>query len=369
MRVAVYAICKNEAQFADRFMASCTGADAIVIADTGSDDGSPELLRGLGALVFDVVISPWRFDDARNAALALVPADIDVCVSLDMDEVLQPGWRDALDAAWTAEATRARFTTVYSRNHDGTPGIVFTNDRIHARHGYRWRHACHEGLYPDRIAETFVHAAGLQVDHYPDPSKDRSNYLDLLERAVAEEPHSPRMAHYLAREYFFVGRHREAIAEFERYLSFANNYYTDERGASMIYIAKCLTALGEDAEPWFHRAIGESPARREPWINLAELLYLRSDWPGCYAAAVRGLSIQSEGSGYMSDPHCSGATPDDLAAIAAWNLGLHDAALMHARAALTFAPDDARLQDNLALIENGKETAQSVRDPVASPRV
>ena len=71
----------------------------------------------------------------------------------------------------------------------------------------------------------------------------------------------------------------------------------------------------------------------------------------------------------MSDPHCSGATPDDLAAIAAWNLGLHDAALMHARAALTFAPDDARLQDNLALIENGKETAQSVRDPVASPRV
>lgn len=352
MQIAVYAICKNEAPFASRFMASCVEADVVVIADTGSVDGSPALLRGLGASVFDVTISPWRFDDARNAALALVPATIDVCVSLDMDEVIQPGWRVALEEAWTAEATRARFTTVYSRNADGTPGIVFTNDRIHSRRGYRWRHACHEGLYPDRIDETFVHAADLRVDHFPDPSKDRSNYLELLERAVSEEPHEPRMAHYLAREYFFEGRHRDAIAEFERHLSFADNHFADERGASMIYIAKCLDVLGEDGAPWYHRAIAESPSRREPWINLAETLYRRSDWPGCYAAAVRGLSIAPGDSGYMSDPHCYGATPDDLASIAAWHIGLRDVALTHARAALAFAPDDQRLKANVELMEH-----------------
>ncbi|MCY7272079.1 MAG: hypothetical protein LH485_08530, partial [Sphingomonas bacterium] len=94
------------------------------------------------------------------------------------------------------------------------------------------------------------------------------------------------------------------------------------------------------------------------WINLAELLYRRNDWPGCYAAAVRGLSIPQGSIGYMCDPHCFGPTPDDLAAIAAWQLGLPEAALTHARTALTYAPEDARLLANLVFIEgevNGEQ--------------
>ena len=331
-------------------MASCRDADEVVIADTGSDDGSPSVLRDLGASVFEIAISPWRFDDARNAALSLVRDDIDICFSLDLDEVLRPGWRGALEAAWTPEATRARYTSIYSRYPDGSPGIVFQNDRIHTRHGYRWRHACHEGLYPDRRSENFVDAVDLQVDHFPDSSKDRSNYLELLEQAVVEEPQGARMAHYLGREYFFVGRHREAVAEFKRSLDLGGPF-VDERGASMVYIAKCLDALGEDGEAWCHRAIAESPSRREPWINLAEMLYRRGDWPGCYAAAIRGLSIPPGGSGYMNDPHCFGATPDDLASIAAWQIGLREIALDHGRAALAHAPNDDRLKANVELME------------------
>ena len=44
-RVCVYAICKNEAKFARRWMASMSEADDIVVLDTGSTDGTPELLR------------------------------------------------------------------------------------------------------------------------------------------------------------------------------------------------------------------------------------------------------------------------------------------------------------------------------------
>ena len=88
MKVCVYAICKNESQFVGRWMDSMSEADGIYVLDTGSDDGTPELLAARGAVVEVERISPWRFDTARNRSLALVPADADICVCTDLDEVL-----------------------------------------------------------------------------------------------------------------------------------------------------------------------------------------------------------------------------------------------------------------------------------------
>ena len=51
MKVAVYAICKNEARFAARWMASMGEADGVYVLDTGSTDGTAERLRALGAVV------------------------------------------------------------------------------------------------------------------------------------------------------------------------------------------------------------------------------------------------------------------------------------------------------------------------------
>ena len=38
--VCVYAICKNEEQFADRWMDSWSEADRVVVLDTGSEEGT-----------------------------------------------------------------------------------------------------------------------------------------------------------------------------------------------------------------------------------------------------------------------------------------------------------------------------------------
>ena len=37
--------------------------------------------------------------------MALIPADVDVCLTMDMDEFLAPGWRPKLEAVWTPETT------------------------------------------------------------------------------------------------------------------------------------------------------------------------------------------------------------------------------------------------------------------------
>ena len=74
-KICVYAICKNEAKFVRRWMDSMREADWVVVLDTGSDDGTPEMLRKLGAQVTEEIITPWRFDVARNRSLELVPEE------------------------------------------------------------------------------------------------------------------------------------------------------------------------------------------------------------------------------------------------------------------------------------------------------
>ena len=76
--VCVYAICKNEEAFVDRWMDSMSEADRVVVLDTGSSDATVEKLRNRGAEVTVEVISPWRFDTARNRSLELVPEDADI---------------------------------------------------------------------------------------------------------------------------------------------------------------------------------------------------------------------------------------------------------------------------------------------------
>ena len=75
MKIVVYAICKNEAGYAERWMASMAEADGVYVLDTGSTDGTAERLRALGAVVVEERVEPWRFDTARNRSLELVPGD------------------------------------------------------------------------------------------------------------------------------------------------------------------------------------------------------------------------------------------------------------------------------------------------------
>ena len=146
MKVAVYAICKNEARFAARWMASMGEADGVYVLDTGSTDGTAERLRALGAVVAVEEIIPWRFDAARNRSLALVPENVDICVCTDLDEVFRPGWRAALEGAWGPDTVQASYRYTWSFRPDGGEDTVFWSEKIHSRQGWRWVHPVHEVL-------------------------------------------------------------------------------------------------------------------------------------------------------------------------------------------------------------------------------
>ncbi len=243
MKVCVYAICKNESQFVDRFMDSMSEADYVCVLDTGSSDDTVERLRARGAIVGETVVSPWRFDTARNESLGLIPADADICCAIDLDEQFHPGWRAALERAWQPDTTRARYRYTWSFRPDGSEGMVFWADKIHKNGCYRWKSPVHETLfYTGAGAEHFVDAAGVQLDHHPDETKSRGQYLPLLELAVREDPQNDRNCHYLGREYMFRGEWQKAIETLARHLTLPSAVWADERCASMRYIARCLRA-------------------------------------------------------------------------------------------------------------------------------
>jgi len=345
MKIAVYAISKNEEKFVQRFCDSAKDADLILIADTGSTDNTVDLAIEQGAIVHEIFVSPWRFDMARDTALALLPSDIDVCISLDLDEELQPGWREEIERVWESDTTRLRY------KFDWGEGIAFYYEKIHHRKGYRWHHPCHEYPVPDvRLVEKWATTDMLLVVHKPDPTKSRGQYLDLLKVAVTEDPRCPRNAFYYARELTFYRHWQEAIEALNRYLAMPEATWPNERAYAMRLLSQCHEELGIDGLTWARKACAEAPNTREVWCELAMLLYRRSAWVECFAAAMNCLAITNKELVYTMDPSVWGDKPHDLMAISAHKLGLKSIAVEHGQIAVQkTGGQDERLTNNLKI--------------------
>ena len=353
LKIAICSIAKNEAHFIPRFMEAAKEADLILIADTGSDDGLPEIAKEYGAEVHHICINPWRFDHARNAALALLPKDIDVVVSLDIDEVLQSGWRQEIERIWIPnQTTRMRYM------FDWGSGIAFKYEKIFARHGYYFKHPCHEYPVPDgRTHEVWADTDMLMVIHKPDPTKSRGQYLDLLRISVEEDPLDPRNGFYYARELSFHRKWQESINECNRYLNLPKANWPNERCYAYRVMGRCYSELGNqhEAEKAFQKASFEAPNTREPWCELAMLYYRQHRWEECFAMAMRALRITDRQLVYTVDPEVWKSQPHDLASIAAWHLGLKDISIEQARLAVEREPENARLVSNLRFITGETE--------------
>ena len=342
MKIAVYAISKNEEQFVKRFCESAKEADLILIADTGSTDNTVQVAKECGASVYEICITPWRFDKARDAALALLPKDIDVCVSLDLDEELQPGWREEIERLWQPDTTRMGY------KFDWGHGKIFMSTKLHSRSGYHWHHPCHEYIRPDpRTVEKFVWSDMLMVVHKPDETKSRGQYMPLLEMSVKEDPKCPRNAFYYARELTYYSRWEEAIVALEHYLNMPEASWRNERAYAMRLLGDAEDALGRDGMMWYRRGVAEDPTVRETWLALSQAAAKRQLWAEAYSAAKSALAITEQQFVYTMSPDSFSAKPYDNAAVAAYYLGLKEEALTNGLKAVELEPSNERLIKNL----------------------
>lgn len=345
-KIAVYTIALNEEQFVERWYESAKEADYLLIADTGSTDKTVKIAKKLGINVIQVKISPWRFDDARNASLAALPEDIDYCVALDMDEVLKEGWRAEVEKAAKESATRIRYTYVWNwADEEKTiPSTTFFGDKIHLRKGYRWKHPVHEVITPYGGTQEKQVYTNLQLHHHADDTKSRSQYLPLLKMSVEEEPNDDRNAYYYARELFFYRQYQEAAKEFKRHLGLPTATWAPERAASLRYLAKIEA---ENRENWLLEAISEAPGRREALVELAQHYYEVENWKKCLQRSLEALKIENKPLDFLCEDFAWGWLPHDLAAIASYHLKDYKNAVNYGNQALQLNPSDERLKANL----------------------
>lgn len=362
-KICVYAICKNEEQFVEKWVKSMNEADKIIVLDTGSTDKTVSKLKSAGVDVYEEKITPWRFDVARNRSLEFVPEDIDICVCVDLDERFEPGWREILEKAWKRDTKRAQYRYTWNFNPDGTEGVVFWIDKIHARHGFHWEHPVHEVLlYTDTEPCNTVYAEGIQLNHYADTTKSRAQYLPLLELSVKEAPDDDRNMHYLGREYMFRGEWDKCIDTLKHHLSMPKAQWKDERCASMRYIARSYLQKGnrEEAKVWYYKSIAEAPYLREPYMDLANLLYEEKNWYGVLYFAQSALKIKERPRTYICEAEAWGSSPYDLLSLGYYFTGDYEKALESVNKALEFSPQDERLLSNKRIIEAAVKANQSV---------
>ena len=225
-KLCVYAICKNESKFIDRWVESLKDeADYVVVLDTGSTDDSVEKLKKYEPFVrvkqFDYFseLGYFRFDKARNDSLKLVPYDAGICVVLDLDQVPEKSWSDIIRDRFKEgfEEVRGR---IVDHAEDGTALNSWTSRNVHPNSPYWiWDKVIHEGIeYYGKDKPKIVYDDRFVINHYPDSHKDRSLYKELLYYSCKEYPKDPYYGIFLGIELSRRYSKAEAADAFRRCL-------------------------------------------------------------------------------------------------------------------------------------------------------
>lgn len=346
-RLSLAMIVKNEAHTLGRALESVRGlCEEVVVVDTGSTDGTPDLAARLGATVSTF---PWTgsFAEARHASLARCTGDW--VLLLDADEAIEAADHGALRAAlegdWDAyrlihrhyfrsgtflglegPATRnetasplGRAFPHYSdarslRLFRNLPGLTFEG-RMHALPD-PW---LERGGHRIGTLEVVVHHFG-KTDLAREQAKARP-YFEMAKADAAEQPGNSQFQYDLVQQALLaeeweaalaaaeahqrlrprspfvvifgagialqkLGRHGEALAYFDRILATEAGH-----AAALAASAESLWRLGrlEEAQARFSEALTAEPGYSRTYLKLAELLEADGLWEDARLVLEAGL--------------------------------------------------------------------------------
>jgi hypothetical protein len=319
----VVLIAKDEAQNLPRLLDSLREFQArggeVVLLDTGSTDGTPEVARSLGCRVTEVgarfvttvsedmvgavnrafVVegeeplvaaggSFFRYGEARNYAATLASNNM---VSMpDCDERYTVLDLEALEGYIGQGYEQLEFMFVYAHDPYGNEAIKFRQCKFYDRRKMKWKGIIHEVLegtaYRAMLPENV-----LKLEHWQDQTKNRGHYLKGLALACHQEPDNDRNLHYLGREMVWTNRPKSALKVLSKHIAMGG--WQAERAQSMIFMGDCCGLLNRPDEQadWYHRAFHQDPTRREALLRLAGF-YKHNDKPkACAAYAAAALEI------------------------------------------------------------------------------
>jgi len=274
MKLGILMIVKNESSCLERCLESVKDADAIFIADTGSEDNTIEIAKKYTDKIYNY---EWNdhFADARNFVLEKAKtSDMDYFLSIDADEVLETPLQELKDFLATSQLKTYQIDMVSTQDRRlwHHPVRVFKNlPEVH------WNGRAHEAIHPVETNKCpGVIAYGRSENHDKDPDR----MLRILKKAVEENPNSPRDLFYLAREYATRKEYEKCI--FYASQCIKHSQWEAEKAHAYLLLARCYWQLqrGDEARQVGHKASQANPDLREAWLFLADAHY--SPWKEKY---------------------------------------------------------------------------------------
>ena len=245
--LTVYAICKNEIENIDKWLNSFGEADYICILDTGSTDGTWEKLQKEQLIRQNLIIAqqtvvPWRYDQARNLSMELIPKETTIYFMADLDEVIkEPGWSQTVKECWDPLFDRGMYT--YNRDVGENDIVIrqIPEYRLHSADWYKWVNIVHEALVNHAGNKQFFVETStpipITVWHYPKQNK-QTNYLELCEEDLKEIPDDWVMRLQLAIEYELRFIYDKAVEHYTYLINTPNTLQDFELARCYCSIAK-----------------------------------------------------------------------------------------------------------------------------------
>ena len=359
-KVAIYAICKNEEYNVDSWMESILNADYICVLDTGSTDDTYKKFQKWQKeypnkiILNQAEVSPWRFDVARNKSMELIPADANICMSIDLDERLAPNWKAEILTYWTNDCNMMWYK--YSWSTEESNPTIFWYDHIHSRNGWQWKYPVHEAL--EYTGEKEIVSASIpntvMLYHYPNDAS--RNYLPLLEVRYNENQNDWMSGFYLAREYYLLKQWKEC-KDFILGNFFKDKSYSLEplvEGMLFYWIGIShynLNDLGL-AEVYFNQGVQASPILRDNYLALAQIKLDQKDYKSTIDIIHQCLNETKRQYSWIENNKPWGAQPYDLLSLAYYYNDNKNVAYHYAILAAQLEPENQRLINNVEIIKS-----------------
>ncbi|MET7311233.1 glycosyltransferase [Streptomyces sp. NPDC005571] len=266
--------------------------DTWVIVDTGSTDGTQDVIRDCFSDLPGVLHErPWKgFGGSRTEAIELARSSADYLLFIDADDEMQvrSGFRMP---DLTLDAYRVAL-------HDG-PIIHWRPALVSTRLPWRYVGVLHEyiecgtkyslGALEGANILTVGGGARLREDG------KRKKYLrdaEILEQGLIKEPGNARYVFYLAQSWRDAGEPEKSFAAYDRRAGMAG--FVEETYCAQVYAARLAASLGRpsaEVMDRYLRAHESRSSRAEAIGDLARICRLEKRWPLAYMFAKEAARI------------------------------------------------------------------------------
>jgi tetratricopeptide (TPR) repeat protein len=300
--VCLNMIVKDETPVIERLLRSVRSAiDYFVIVDTGSSDGTPDLIHRLARdlnLPGEIHFRDWvNFGHNRQQALelALAADKCDWLLLIDADQELvcpNPGFFERLEPGFSY------WLAIHSNEMRGMlPNLI---DVRHAQ--WEWQDPLHEYIkflggsdhrkHTDQAWILFHQGEGVRSRGLTKREKFLRDAV-LLEAAVKEKPQNPRYRFYLAQSYRDAGEPLQAFKNYDRRSRMVGGH-DEETYEAQYEKARLAIGIGHGQEvviPEIIRAYRIRPTRAEPLWLLARYCRSHGFFADGYQCAQIGIRI------------------------------------------------------------------------------